>query len=81
MNHLRAFICALGGSPSIPSAPPPPPPPPNPPTIASSAVSQAGAQERTRLAAAAGSGFGETIASSPEGAAPAATVQKQLLGA
>jgi hypothetical protein len=65
----------------------PPPPPPLPPaaispTMANTAVAQAGASQRGRAAAAAGSGFDNTL--SPSGAqgdlVPAPSAKAALLG-
>ncbi len=66
-------------APKIPAPPAPPPPPPNPPTLGDPAVTGAGAAAAQRAAAAAGAGFGGTLQTSPQGAAPAPTA-KPLLG-
>lgn len=71
---------ALFSSPAMPPVPPPPPPPPSPPTVANASVGAAGAAARARAAAAEGAGFGDTIATSPQGALAAPTAAKTLLG-
>lgn len=63
---------------------PTPPPPPNPPTVAGGAVQQSAAQTAAAAAAAEGSGFGNTLETSPEGAdkpSTAANGAKAQLGA
>ena len=75
----------FGGGPSIPAPPvvPPPPPAATPPTFANPNVAQAGANQRTRAAAAAGAGFGGTVQNQggPAGLVePATTAPRTLLG-
>jgi hypothetical protein len=70
------------GPPDIPPAPPPPPPAAAPPTLANPQVAGSAAMQRSRAAAAAGQGFGGTIANQggAAGVQPAATAGKSLLG-
>lgn len=71
----------LFGGPKMPAAPAAPPPPPNPATLASSSGMAAADQTQARAASAAGSGFDNTILTSPQGLkTPATTAQKSLLG-
>lgn len=69
----------LGGS---PKAPPPPPPPPNVPTMASSDVAGNIAQSQSRMRAAAGGGFSDTVknAGGQAGLVGAPITSKPLLG-
>ena len=69
-------------TPSItaPPAPPPPPPPANPPTYASATGAASANGARTRMQAAAGAGFGDTLFTGPQGAGAAPTAKQQLLG-
>lgn len=71
-----------GGAPSTPPPPPPPPPAAAPPTMANPEVAQAGVQQRARAAAAAGSGFGDTVTNTggQRGLTTPATAQRSLLG-
>lgn len=56
-------------SPKSSTPPPPPPPPPAAiaPTMANSGVGQAGANQKARAAAAAGSGFDNTLSNGAQG--------------
>lgn len=75
-------MAALFSKPDIPPPPAPPPPPANPPTAASSTIQADGAQQRSRLAAAAGMGYGDTLKTGPQGApiTPGQLGTKSLLG-
>jgi hypothetical protein len=64
----------------FPASPPPPPPPPNPATYASGSVQEGGAQAATQAAAAAGAGFDQTLAGSPQGSGSGNTAKSQLGG-
>ncbi|SKA37736.1 hypothetical protein SAMN02745126_05948 [Enhydrobacter aerosaccus] len=80
-NIVELIVVAMGifSSPSAPYVPPLPAPPPSPPTTADPAVSQAAADAMSRAKAA--SGFGSTIATTPQGVLGAAnTSLKTLLG-
>jgi hypothetical protein len=57
-----------------------PPPPPAPPMAASASVQDSASAARAAAAAASGQGFGNTIGTSPQGAAAPMTAQKTLLG-
>ena len=70
-------------APTAVSAPPPPPPPPpaaNPAVYADPAVQASGTGAKARAAAAKGAGFDGTLMTSPQGAQPASTAAKKLLG-
>ena len=63
-----------------PPPPPPVPPPANPPTYANSTVQASGAGAKTRMAAAAGSGFEGSLFTGPQGAGSPPTTKQNLLG-
>lgn len=74
---------SLFKQPKGPKAPaiPIPPPAAAPPTMASADVAASIANAKTRAASAAGAGFNDTIATSPEGVTtPALTTNATLLG-
>lgn len=69
----------LSGSQPTPPAIPKPPPAASPPTLANTSVAQAGQEQRTRAAAAAGMGSDGTQTGAGN-MAPATTAKNKLLG-
>lgn len=68
-------------SPPKPPAIPMPPPAAHPPTLGSASVALTGTDAKRRQAAAAGAGFDDTIATSPQGVSTkASTAKATLLG-
>lgn len=67
-----------GGGGGSAQPPPVPPPPPAPATQANPLVTQAGAIQKQAAAARVGGGFDNTIATSPQGTAPATTIKQKL---
>ena len=77
------LVALFGGGPSAPATPVLPPAA-APPTLANPAVSMAGADQRSKAAAAAGAGFDSTLTNvgGAQGLQPAAdqTAKRSLLG-